>query len=258
MKRALAWNDYLPVFKRRKNGRLGLNRAWNIVNYDGKWRLRKTRVARRPRPRTTRVRRIRQRNRRRAHKECVRAIVRTQDFLKPDDEGVISTSTYAVENNHRKALPEYLKLFEEYKVLRLYQKFRVARSAKVENDQSDLDIVHWSCYDADGGNKVFTDVAAFQQNSASRWNIMKPYQVVTSSLKPVFRFDNSGYTGVKLVDNPWRSVDKNSSQPSHNCIQHLWVGPKPDAPGLTPNYQIVRDETIVILFRGLRQGQTYA
>ena len=68
-------------------------------------------------------------------------VFRSQLSLEPDINGEIRFCSYMAGNNFNK-VEAYSDIFDEYKILRLYHKFRVEKSANVENDTADVDIIH--------------------------------------------------------------------------------------------------------------------
>lgn len=246
---------YLPVFKYRRTSGWGLNSGYKR-KYSNR---RKYNNFRRRGRRSFNVNRLRARRRVAATKKVFSTIFRKQIVLpKPNPTGEITYCTYASSNNFLQD-NTYATIYDEYKVVRIYQKFRVEKSAKVENDQDDVDIIHWSCYDADAEARTFKGLADFQKCANSKWHIMKPYQVRTSSLSPVWAKNQITDTGIKSVNNPWRNCENKDANFSMNGIQHYWVGPydKKD-PGAKAQYKIICEQTIKVLFRGLRQNQDYA
>lgn len=245
---------YLPVFKYRRTSGWGLNSGYKR-SYANR---RKFSTFRRRYKTRFNVKKLRSRRRTRATKKTITAIFRQQIVLpKPNATGEITYCTYASLNNFKENA-NYGKLFDEYKVLKVYHKFRVEKSAKVENDQDDVDIIHWSCYDPDADARTFKGLTDFQKCANSKWHIVKPYQVRTSVLTPVFQKDQITDTGVKSVNNPWRNIENTSATFSSNGIQHYWKGPF-DAtdPGAKPQYKIICEQSVKVIYRGLRQGQNY-
>ena len=116
------------------------------------------------------VSKLRSRRRTAGLKKSLTTIFRKQLLLKPDPlTGHILFCTYASEDNF-KSTANYEKIFDEYKILKVYHKFRVEKSANVENDQDDIDITHWSCYDPDAGSRTFAGIEDFQKCVNSKWH----------------------------------------------------------------------------------------
>lgn len=254
LKRSYPFSQYLPVFKYYRRG-WGLNRGWRRAV--GK---RFARTNRRPLPRRRRgASYLRRRYRRRGVNGVVKAVYREERTLTPANDGTIKFATYANENNHTHFNGTYNVIYDQYKIQKVYQKFRVERSARVENDQDDVDIIHWSCYDPDASGRTFSGESDFQNSAGSKWHIMKPYQVRTTSLSPVFMGTQHSRTdyGSRRVNNPWLDVSNASAAASQNAVQHFFKGP-PHDPMAEPNYKIVVMTTVVILYKGVRTGQSYA
>lgn len=213
------------------------------------------RLYRRRYKRTRNIKRLRARQRQRANKKSLVTVFRDKYTLKPTD-GIINWITYASLDNFDK-IPEYARLFDEFKILRIYQKFRLERSANVENNEDDIDIVHWSAYDPDARARKFKDLDQFRKCPNAKWHIFKPYQVRTSSMTPTFMRVPQVDTGIKSVNNPWFDCGTQQANFSTNAIQHIFVGPSEGTPGKDPKYKIIIEETIKVAYRGLRQGQAY-
>lgn len=205
------------------------------------------------------VKKLRTRRRTAALKKSLVQVFRDQYTIEPDGYGKLRWLTYASLNNFKK-VTQYAQLYDEFKVLKIYQKFRLENSADVENDQKNIDITHWSCYDPDARNRKFKDLEDYQKHNASKWHIFKPYQVKTSILTPKWQSDpkTGDATGIKRVDSPWFDCGTDRAIPSTNGIQHLFIGPtNENDPTAARKFKIVVEETLKVAYRGLRQGQVY-
>lgn len=245
---------YIPAFKRRRTG-WGLNSGWRKTFG---YKTRRTSYMPRYRRRSNfNVKKLRARRRVKATKKGFTTIFRDTKTLTPDGTGKLLFCSYVSEANF-KYVKGYTEIFDEYKIVKLYQKFRVEKSARVENDEDDVDIIHWSCYDPDAKSKTFTGLTDFHKCDNSKWHIMKPYQVRTSTLSPVFN-DNTNITdyGIRSVNNPWFDVANWKNIVSINGVQHLWIGPYDPNDVTAVKYKIVCEQTVKVSFRGLRQGQQY-
>lgn len=247
--------DYYPVMKWRRRSGWGLNTGWRrSLGYkyrrSGVYRPMKRRYTR-----NTNIKKLRSRRRTAGYKKSLVTVFRKQLVLEPT-AGVILFLTHTAESDF-KAISEYQSLYDEYKILRVYDKFRVEKSARVENEEDDVDIVHWSAYDPDADGRTFTGLADFQKVVGSKWHIMKPYQVRTTTFSPNFPPDRRNDYGIKKVNNPWLDVGNTSTTASKNGVQHLFIGPAEQAAS-PKKYKIIVEQTIKVAFRGLRQGQAYA
>lgn len=151
-------------------------------------------------------------------------------------------------------------LYKEFKVAKVINKFRVEKSAEVLTDTSDADIVHWSRFDPTCRGRFMNEIN-FRASPTAKWSIVKPFQVFTSRLRPVYQDWNDTSditrTGIRKVDNPWRDI--NGTIPddvSENAVMHLFVGTQ--RTGQTPSpWQISLERTVITYLRYRHDGATY-
>ena len=173
-----AITDYFPL---RKFARRSMTRGWR----PGTYRRRRFRMGRRFNTRLS-IARSRARRRTMGARRVMRVVSRSVNTLTPDIGGTIKMCTYNIMNAHRfvPAFSAYSAIFDEYKISKCYQKFRIEKSAALENDQNDIDVTHWSCYDPDAEGRTFSNVNDFRAHPSAKWSIVKPYQVKTTVLSP--------------------------------------------------------------------------
>ena len=94
---------------------------------------------------------------------------------------------------------------DEYKSLRLYHKFRVEKSANVENDTADVDIIHWSCYDNDAKSRTFGSLDDFRKHNGDEYKILRLYHKFrVEIIKDNILLMEYNTCGLDLKENPWR------------------------------------------------------
>ncbi|GFN87276.1 hypothetical protein PoB_001378200 [Plakobranchus ocellatus] len=103
------------------------------------------------------VKRLRDRRRAYSTKKTFRFVCRTRHTMTPDAEGIIRYVTSPTTNliNILATREAMRSLFDEFKIVRQIDKFRLEKSADVLNDEANEDIMHWSCYDPDAGGRTF-------------------------------------------------------------------------------------------------------
>lgn len=200
-----------------------------------------------------------------ALKQEHRATIRVSSTLAQDDFGLASFVTQPGSTdsiNTWGIRTQYQAIFDEFKIEKVIDKFRFQFSADRLNTTTERDVLHWSCYDADCRGREFTNEASFRQHAGSKWKLMKPFDVATSVMYPVYAVTPYSTTSMRQVDNPWRDIAEFDtlvprSITSVNGVQHCFVGPGRTAPGQPNQYNIIVERIFILKFRGCRQGQGY-
>lgn len=152
-------------------------------------------------------------------------------------------------------------LYREFKITEVINKFRVEKSSELLTDTNDPDITHWSKWDPTSRGRVLNELN-MRASPNAKWRVLKPFQVVTSRIRPVYQDwnDTSDITrsGIRRVDNPWRDLDGTiPDDVSENGVIHLFQGAQRSGSAAAP-FTIVLERTLIIQLRYRHDGSTYA
>ena len=162
--------------------------------------------------------------------------------------------------NSHPQIAAFKALYKEFKITKVINKYRVEKSAELLTDTADKDITHWSRWDPTARGRAL-DEANMRKSPTAKWRILKPFQVMTSSLSPVYQDwgDTSDITrsGIRKVDNPWRDINGTiPNDVSENGTQHLFVGTQRTGTGPAP-WSIILERTVIFYLRYRKDGATY-
>ena len=197
--------------------------------------------------------------------EYFRCIARSRYTIKPlivantNEVRTVQCPNYSVPPQIRCLL----LMYDQLKPLKVLDKFYVLSASKQVQDKSSK-IQHWWKYDPDCNGRIFSNESSFCHQDRVPWRFLKPRSVHTHRLRPIYlSVRKNGDTvpvvsGIRKVNNPWRDVaDWPLGFHTSNGIQHLFVSQVIE--GQTPPaFTIVQQRVSVFLFRGLRNGQSYA
>ncbi len=154
-------------------------------------------------------------------------------------------------------LQNYLSMYDQFKILRCDTSLMLETNNEYSVKNTDTVRV-MRVYDPDSQNRNIS-AKEMMKMANCRHFLMHPSRPYYFHLRPRFpvlvpQGDNTSlaYSGINRVDNPWRDTaelyqpqDANSA----NSIQLYFDG--------TKGRKLINMHTVYVLFRGLRQGQTY-
>ena len=163
--------------------------------------------------------------------------------------------------NSHPQIAAFKALYREFKIAKVINKYRIEKSSELLTDTADKDITHWSRFDPTCRGRGM-DEANMRASPTAKWRILKPFQVMTSRIRPVYQDWNDQSdvtrTGIRKVDNPWRDLGGTiPNDVSENGTQHLFVGTQRTGTGPAP-WSVVLERTVIFYLRYRHDGAVYA